>query len=332
LDRDRRAPSSASAKPDFRRSRAIDSFDFLVSPSLNRTLVLELARCEFLSRKENLLLLGNSGAGKSHVALALGLAACQRGRVRFITAAVLVSELIEARDDRHLLRFQKQLAAYELLIVDELGYVPLSKTGAELRFETFSQPYERASTLVTSNLAFDEWTEVFGSQRLTGALLEWLTVLKAQMNADLLMAGDLKNTGKGNLFVVFGEPDIEILPAAGGPTQLKVKGVDVFEPHLGRVESSSPDELACWFIDTDYKEESFFVRHAYFLGANDLDKALKTTLKAEINEEAWETLLLLRPPTLWYSTTRLKQSRASYQLAACTLQGPGVPSGCGDGL
>ena len=112
----------------------------------------------------------SSGTGKTHLALALGLAACQSGhRVRFTTAAALVSELIEARDEKHLLRFQKLLASYELLIVDELGFVPLSKTGAELLFETFSQRYERASTLVTSNLPFEEWTEVFGSERLTGA-------------------------------------------------------------------------------------------------------------------------------------------------------------------
>jgi adenine-specific DNA-methyltransferase len=117
-----------------------------------------------------------------------------------------------------------------------------------------------------------------------------IPVLKARMNADLHMADDLKNTGKGNLFVIFGEPDIQILLVTGGQIQVKVNGVDVFKPHLGKVESSSPDELACWFIDTDYNEESFFVRHAYFLGANDPYKSLKTTLKAEINEEAWETL------------------------------------------
>ena len=149
--------------------------------------MLELARCEFLTRKENILLLGNSGTGKTHIALALGLAACQRGhRVRFITAAALVGELIEARDEKRLLRFQKQLAAYELLIIDELGYVPLSKTGAELLFETISQRYERSSTLITSNLPFDEWTEIFGSERLTGALLDRIThhVHILEMNAD----------------------------------------------------------------------------------------------------------------------------------------------------
>ena len=117
-----------------------------------------------------------------------------------------------------------------------------------------------------------------------------IPVLKARMNADLHMSADLKNTGKGNLFVIFGEPDIEIQNVDAGQIRVKVKGIDVFKPHLGRVEQSSPDELACWFIDTDYNEESFFVRHAYFLGANYPYKALKTTLKAEINEEAWETL------------------------------------------
>jgi adenine-specific DNA-methyltransferase len=115
-------------------------------------------------------------------------------------------------------------------------------------------------------------------------------VLKARMNADLHMADDLKNTGKGNLFVIFGEPDIEILPVQGGQIRVKVNGVDVFHPNTGEVRSDGAEGIACWFIDTDYNEESFFVRHAYFLGANDPYKALKTTLKAEINEEAWATL------------------------------------------
>jgi len=117
-----------------------------------------------------------------------------------------------------------------------------------------------------------------------------IPVLKARMNADLHMAEDLKNTGKGNLFVIFGEPDIDILPEKDGKLRVKVNGVDVFHPQTGEVRSDGPDGIACWFIDTDYNEESFFVRHAYFLGANDPYKALKTTLKAEINEEAWATL------------------------------------------
>ena len=113
-------------------------------------------------------------------------------------------------------------------------------------------------------------------------------VLKARMNADLHMADDLKNTGKGNLFVIFGEPDIDILDAHDGQIQVKVKGVDVFHPNTGEIRSDSAEGIACWFVDTDYNEESFFVRHAYFLGANDPYQTLKTTLKAEINQEAWE--------------------------------------------
>jgi adenine-specific DNA-methyltransferase len=127
-----------------------------------------------------------------------------------------------------------------------------------------------------------------------------IPVLKARMNADLHMAEDLKNTGKGNLFVIFGEPDITLINekdtpspgsgAAGGKMRMKVNGVDVFKPQTGEVVSDGADGIACWFIDTDYNGESFFVRHAYFLGANDPYSALKTTLKAEINAEAWATL------------------------------------------
>ena len=115
-------------------------------------------------------------------------------------------------------------------------------------------------------------------------------VLKARMNADLHMADDLKNTGKGNLFVIFGEPDIEILEADSDHIQVRINGVDVFHPNTGEVRSDGPDGIACWFIDTDYNEESFFVRHAYFLGANDPYKSLKTTLRAEIDPETWSTL------------------------------------------
>ena len=117
-----------------------------------------------------------------------------------------------------------------------------------------------------------------------------IPVLKARMNADLHMAEDLKNTGKGNLFVIFGEPDIDLIAEKDGKIRVKVKGVDVFKPQTGEVISDGADGIACWFIDTDYNEESFFVRHAYFLGANDPYSSLKTTLKAEINEEAWATL------------------------------------------
>ena len=117
-----------------------------------------------------------------------------------------------------------------------------------------------------------------------------IPVLKARMNADLHMADGLKNTGKGNLFVIFGEPDIDIIDAENGQVRVKINGVDVFHPNTGEIRSDNADGIACWFIDTDYNEESFFVRHAYFLGANAPYKALKTTLKAEINEDAWATL------------------------------------------
>ena len=115
-------------------------------------------------------------------------------------------------------------------------------------------------------------------------------VLKARMNADLHMGGELKNTGQGNLFVIFGEPDIDVLDAEDGQVQVRVNGVDVFDPSAGEVRSDDTDGIACWFIDTDYDSESFFVRHAYFLGANDPYKSLKTTLKAEIDADAWATL------------------------------------------
>ncbi len=137
--------------------------------------------------------------------------------------------------------------------------------------------------LITCAFNFDAHSTEFSK-------LGRIPVLKARMNADLHMADDLKNTGKGNLFVIFGEPDIEILPAENNQIQVKVNGVDVFRPNTGEVISDNADGIACWFVDTDYNEESFFVRHSYFLGANDPYKALKTSLKAEINEEAWATL------------------------------------------
>ena len=176
IDRHHRMVDRRIKAARFPTTKSLDTFDFLAIPSLNKPLVLELARCEYIDRNENVIAVGNSGTGKTHVALGLALAACQRGlSVGFTTAAALVHELIEARDERRLLNIQKKLSRLKLLIIDELGFVPLSKTGAELLFEVFSQRYERGSVLVTSNLPFDEWTEVFGSERLTGALLDRLT-------------------------------------------------------------------------------------------------------------------------------------------------------------
>ena len=164
-----------------------DTFDFPAIPSVNKVLVMELARCEYVQQRENVIAIGNSGTGKTHIALGLGLAACRRGlSVGFTTAAALVHEMMEARDERRLLNLQRQLSHLNLLIIDELGFVPLSATGAELLFEVFSRRYERGSILVTTNLPFDEWTEVFGSERLTGALLDRLThhVHILEMNGD----------------------------------------------------------------------------------------------------------------------------------------------------
>lgn len=187
IERERRMVERRIKQARFPAVKSLDAFDFKAMPSLNKMLVLELARGEYIERRENVIALGNSGTGKTHVALGLGLAACQKGlAVGFTTAAALVHELMEARDDRQLLRLQKKLATYKLLVIDELGFVPLSKTGAELLFEVFSQRYERGSILVTSNLPFDEWTDVFGSERLTGALLDRLThhVHILEMNGD----------------------------------------------------------------------------------------------------------------------------------------------------
>lgn len=187
IERDRRKVERRIKAARFPVVKSLDSFDFAAIPKLNKMQVLELVRCEWIERRENVIALGPSGTGKTHVALGLGLAACQKGMsVGFTTAAALVSEMMEARDERRLLRFQKQMATYQLLIIDELGFVPLSKTGAELLFELISQRYERGATLITSNLPFDEWTETLGSERLTGALLDRIThhVSILEMNGD----------------------------------------------------------------------------------------------------------------------------------------------------
>jgi DNA replication protein DnaC len=187
IDRERRMIERRIKAAKFPAAKSLDSFDFKAIPALNKMQVLELARCEWIERRENVIAVGPSGTGKTHVALGLGLAACQKGlSVGFTTAAALVHELMEARDERRLLRLQKQMGGHKLLIIDELGFVPLSKTGAELMFELISQRYERGATLITSNLPFDEWTEIFGSERLTGALLDRLThhVNILEMNGD----------------------------------------------------------------------------------------------------------------------------------------------------
>jgi len=176
LERERKGAERRIKAARFPTAKSLDDFDFLAAASVNKKQVLELVRCEWIDQRENVILLGNPGTGKTHLAIALGLAACRRGyHVRFFTGAGLVNAMVEARNEKELLRLQSKLAKAQLLIVDELGYVPFSKTGAELVFEIISQRYERGSLIVTSNLPFEEWTGVLGSERLTGALLDRLT-------------------------------------------------------------------------------------------------------------------------------------------------------------
>ena len=201
IDRERRMVERRIKSAKFPAVKSLDSFDFKAIPSLNKMMVLELARCDWIERRENVIALGPSGTGKTHVALGLGLMACQKGMpVSFVTAASLVHELMEARDEKRLLRMQRQLAKVKLLIIDELGFVPLSKTGAELLFELISQRYECGSTLITSNLPFEEWTETFGSERLTGALLDRLThhVNILEMNGESYRLNQSRSRMKSN--------------------------------------------------------------------------------------------------------------------------------------
>jgi DNA replication protein DnaC len=176
IEREQRNTERRIRMAKFPVIKSLDTFDFAAMPGVNKALVLELLRGEWINKRENIIALGPSGVGKTHIALALGLAACQKGMtVMFTTAAALVHELMEARDEKRLRTLQKQLSNVKLLIVDELGYVPFTAVGAELLFEIFSRRYEHGATLVTSNLPFDEWTSVLGSERLTGALLDRLT-------------------------------------------------------------------------------------------------------------------------------------------------------------
>jgi DNA replication protein DnaC len=176
IDRERRAADRRLKAAQFPSHKTLESFDFTAQPSLNKLLLSELLRGEYLDKRENILLVGNSGAGKTHVATALGIAACAQGkRVRFYRVTELITQLLEAREERELLRLKKQLAKLDLLILDELGYVPASKVGAELLFDVISTAYERLSLIVTTNLPFENWTEVLGSERLTGAALDRLT-------------------------------------------------------------------------------------------------------------------------------------------------------------
>ncbi len=176
LDRERRAAERRLKAARFPVQKTIDSFDFRAQVSINESLVRELLNGEYIGRRENVLLMGNSGTGKTHLATALGFSACAMGKkVRFFTVTNLVTELLEKREDRQLKRFLVQLEKQHLLILDELGYVPFSKAGAELLFEVISRAYECQSVMVTTNLPFENWVEILGNERLTGALLDRLT-------------------------------------------------------------------------------------------------------------------------------------------------------------
>lgn len=175
-DREQRACQRRLKAARFPQLKSLDEFDFTAQPSLKRTLVLELARCEFIDRRECVILLGGPGTGKTHVAIGLAAAACQRGKkVKFCRVTELITQLLEAREERVLGRLRTQLARLDLLVLDELGYVPASQVGAELLFDVLSTAYEKTSVIVTTNLPFERWTEVLGNERLVGATLDRLT-------------------------------------------------------------------------------------------------------------------------------------------------------------
>ncbi|MBK8233383.1 MAG: site-specific DNA-methyltransferase [Candidatus Eisenbacteria bacterium] len=249
------------------RVLAVDEDDQLVGLGANAKADVERARSFTEMVLENLRVAGVQQASKedriSFTALTPwpGKMLCAEGR------------FLEGEDGKGVEKRAAIFVGSEFGTVQRADLVAAAREAGDARFDV----------LIACAFNYEAHTTEFGS-------LGRVRVLKARMNADLHMSEDLKNTGKGNLFVVFGEPDIDILPESDGRVRVKVNGVDVFHPSTGEVRSDGADGIACWFIDTDYNEESFFVRHAYFLGANDPYSSLKTTLKAEINEEAWGTL------------------------------------------
>lgn len=156
--------------------KTLESFDFKAIPSLNKPKLLKLMKGEYIQKKENIILLGNSGIGKTHIATALGYEACRQGlKVKFYTAAGLINELVAAQQEYRLNKMEKQLTAPHLIILDELGYIPFNKVGAELLFQFCSSRYERGSLIITTNLEFPRWTEVMTDEQMTAALLDRIT-------------------------------------------------------------------------------------------------------------------------------------------------------------
>jgi DNA replication protein DnaC len=199
LDRERRAADRRLKAAKLPVIKTLDTFEFASQPSINEALVRELMRGQYLADRENILIVGNSGTGKTHLATALAFSACAQGRkVRFWTVTQLVRQLLETREERSLQRLMSQLERQHLLILDELGYVPFTKVGAELLFEVVSRAYERLSLIVTTNLPFEKWTEVLGSERLTGALLDRLThrVHIIEANGESFRLREAKNRQK----------------------------------------------------------------------------------------------------------------------------------------
>lgn len=176
IERERKAAERRLKAARFPGHKLLDAFDFQARPSVNKPLVLQLLQGDYLEQRENILLVGPSGTGKTHLAMSLGIAACGQGKkVRFFRVTELITLLLEAKEERQLLRLRQQLGKLDLLILDELGYVPASKAGAELLFDVIATAYERNSLIVTTNLPFENWTEVLGTERLTGATLDRLT-------------------------------------------------------------------------------------------------------------------------------------------------------------
>ncbi len=176
IDREKRAADRRLKAAKFPNYKTLEDFAFEAQPTINRVLVSELMRGEYIEKRESVILIGHPGTGKTHIATALAIAACGLGKkVRFRRLTELITQLMEAREERQLMRMKTQLAKLDLLILDELGYVPASKLGSELLFDVISAAYERTSVIVTTNLPFEQWTEVLGSQRLTGAVLDRLT-------------------------------------------------------------------------------------------------------------------------------------------------------------